>query len=51
MADMQYIKRNGKAEEARLGKRADMIAIFNERMKNKQSKKKITGKMCLWYLA
>ncbi|XP_074600797.1 uncharacterized protein LOC141854865 isoform X1 [Brevipalpus obovatus] len=42
MADMQYIKRNGKAEEARLGKRADMIAIFNERMKNKQSKKKIT---------
>lgn len=43
MADMQYIKRNGIAEEARLGKRADMIAIYNERMKNK-NKKKITGK-------
>ncbi|XP_015788588.1 doublesex- and mab-3-related transcription factor C2 isoform X4 [Tetranychus urticae] len=41
MADMQYIKRNGVAEEARLGKRADMIAIYNERMKNK-SKKKVT---------
>lgn len=41
MADMQYIKRNGVAEEARLGKRADMNAIFTERMKNKLSKKKI----------
>ena len=43
MADMQYIKRNGIAEEARLGKRADMIAIFNERMKTKMNKKKMIG--------
>lgn len=43
MADMQYIKRNGVAEEARLGKRADMLAIFNERMKTKKNKKKMFG--------
>lgn len=43
MADMQYIKRNGSAEEARLGRRADMNAIFSERMRNKMSKKKVNG--------
>ncbi|XP_053201586.1 doublesex- and mab-3-related transcription factor DM-W-like [Panonychus citri] len=46
MADMQYIKRNGNAEEARLGKKADMIAIYNERMKNKKSKKTVLETEC-----